>query len=48
MKNVIISMLIMVGFSTFFVKDEKSFYKWVSWCGIFVAIRLLLFYLFGA
>lgn len=47
MKDKIIPMLVVIGFSTLFVKDEKSFYKWVSWCGTFVAISLLAFYIMG-
>ncbi len=31
MKDKIIPMLIIIGFASFFVNDEDSFYKWVSW-----------------
>ena len=47
MKEKIIPMLIILGFSTFFVNDEKSFYSWFSWAGLFVAISLLAFYIMG-
>lgn len=47
MKDKIIPMLIILGFATIFIKDEKSFYKWFSLVGVSVAIRLLLFYVFG-
>lgn len=47
MKDKIITMLIIIGFSTLFVNDEDSFYSWVSWCGLFVAISLFLNYLLG-
>lgn len=47
MKEKIIPMLIILGFSTFFIDDEKSFYRWFSWAGPFVAISLLIFYISG-
>ena len=47
MKDKIIIMIIIIGFASFFVNDEDSFYKWVSWCGTFVAISLLAFYIMG-
>lgn len=47
MKDKIIPMLVIIGFSTLFVKDEKSFYSWFSRCGLFVAISLLLYYVLG-
>lgn len=47
MKDKIIPMIIIIGFASFFVNDEDSFYKWVSWCGTFVAISLLAFYIMG-
>lgn len=48
MKNIIIIMLIVLGFSTLFVDDdEQSFYSWFSWAGLFVAISLLAFYIMG-
>jgi hypothetical protein len=48
MKDKIIPMLIILGFSTFFVDDEKSFYNWFSWAGLFVAISLLALYILGS
>ena len=47
MKEKIIPMLIILGFSTIFVNDEKSFYSWFSWSGLFVGISLLAFYISG-
>ena len=47
MKDKIIPMIIIMGFASFFVNDEDSFYKWVSWCGTFVAISLLVLYILG-
>ena len=47
MKDKIIPMLIILGFSTFFVDDEKSFYSWFSWAGLFVGISLLSYYILG-
>lgn len=47
MKDKIIPMLIILGFTTIFVNDEKSFYSWFSWAGLFVAISLLLSYFVG-
>ena len=47
MVDKIIPMLVIIGFSTLFVKDEKSFYSWFSWWGLFVAISLLLYYVLG-
>lgn len=47
MKDKIIPMLIILGFSTIFINDEKSFYSWFSWAGLFVAISLLAFYIKG-
>lgn len=47
MKEKIIPMLIILGFTTIFVNDEKSFYSWFSWAGLFVAISLSLFYILG-
>ena len=47
MKDKIIPMIIIMGFASFFVNDEDSFYKWVSWCGTFVAISLLILYILG-
>ena len=46
-KDKIIPMIIIMGFASFFVNDEDSFYKWVSWCGTFVAISLLVLYILG-
>lgn len=48
MKDKIIPMLIILGFSTIFVNDEKSFYSWFSWAGLFVAISLLVLYMLGS
>lgn len=47
MKDKIIPMIIILGFSTFFVNDEKSFYSWFSWAGLFVGISLLALYILG-
>lgn len=47
MKDKIIPMIIIMGFASFFVDDESSFYKWVSWSGTFVAISLLVLYILG-
>lgn len=47
MKDMIIGMSIIIGLSTFFVNDEESFYSWLTWCGFFVAIRLITFYILG-
>lgn len=48
MKDKIIPMLIILGFSTFFVDDEQSFYSWFSWAGLFVGISLLALYISGS
>lgn len=48
MKDKIIPMLIILGFSTIFINDEKSFYSWFSWAGLFVGISLLALYLIGS
>lgn len=40
----IIPMIVIICLSTFFVNDEKSFYSWIKWCGLYVIMNLILIF----